>query len=120
MSRSFLYHDYVLTLSQRMAASFTTIAAEFGFDYGVEFEIAVCDVLQSALPDRFGVCRGFVTDSGGKSAGDDILIFDRSRFPTLHLRPAFSYARKEFVPIEAALCYIEAKHNLDISGDGDG
>jgi hypothetical protein len=101
-----------------MAASLATITAEFGFDYGPEFEISICEVLQAALPDHFGITRGFVTSSEGESEGDDIIVFDRKRFPTLHLRPAFNYARKEFVPVEAALCYIEAKHNLDISGDG--
>jgi hypothetical protein len=118
MSQTFLYCDYVLTLSQRMAASFGTISAKFGFDYGPEFEIVVCDMLRSVLPERFGICRGFIVNSQGDSAGDDIVIFDSSRFPTLQLRPVSSYARKEFVPVEAALCYIEAKHTIEISGQG--
>jgi hypothetical protein len=101
-----------------MANSLSTIAAEFGFDYGPEFEVVACDVLRSVLPSHFGICRGFIINSQGESAGDDIVIFDRGRFPTLQLRPASSYARKESVPIEAALCYIEAKYTIEISGQG--
>jgi hypothetical protein len=102
-----------------MSSSLTTIAAEFGFDYGPEFEIVTCDVLRTVLPEKFGICRGFLTNSAGESAGDDVVIFDRYRFPTLQLRPISSYGRKEFVPVDAALCYIEAKHTIEISGKGD-
>lgn len=114
----FLYRDFVRSLSDRVAQSLSTIETEHNFEYGTEFEIAMCEALRSALPDKFGITRGYVVDEDGKAAGDDIVIFERTRFPTIALRNRDDYARKEFVPIEAAGCYIEAKHTLHLEGDG--
>ena len=110
------YRNYVLTLSKKVAANLSTIETEHNFEYGSEFEIAVCQVLRSALADRFGIARGYVVNADGNAAGDDIVIFERSRFPTLALRDRDDYARKEFIPIEAVYCYIEAKHTLNLEG----
>ena len=86
----------------------------YSFDYGPEFEIAVCEVLRIALPDRFGVARGYVVSADGSFAGDDIIIYEKARFPTLGLRGKDSYLKKEYIPAEAVYCYIEAKHTLHI------
>lgn len=50
--------------------------------------------------------------ANGDEAGDDIIIYDRTIFPTLRLLPQEDYSRKEWVPIEAVCAYIEAKHTL--------
>jgi len=113
-----MYGDYVRVLQKRFHAALSSIEAKHNFDYGAEFEIALCRILRAALPDRFGICRGHVVDRAGSTAGDDILIFERSRFPTLLLRDHDDYSRKELVPIEAVYCYIEAKHTLNLEGDG--
>lgn len=112
------YNDYVVRLAQQVRAALDSISAGYGFDYGPEFEIAVCEVLSRTLPDRVGVCRGFVIDHTGRTAGDDLIIFDRTRFPTLRLLDAHDFSRKESVPIEAVYAYIEAKHTLNINGAG--
>jgi hypothetical protein len=50
-------------------------------------------------------------------AGDDIIVFDTTRSPVL--RALGNYlSRKEKVPAEAVLAYIEAKHTLSIHGEG--
>lgn len=113
----YFYRNFVSTLSQRVVASLSTIETEYNFEYGPEFEIAMCRVLRSALADRFGIARGYVVNIDSKTAGDDIIVFERSRFPTLALRDRDDYARKEFVPIEAVYCYIEAKHTLNLEGN---
>jgi hypothetical protein len=113
----YLYRNYVKTLSSRLDAQITTIEAGYNFDYGLEFEIVLCELLREVLPEKYGVTRGFVVAADGTIAGDDIIIFDRSLFPTLQLRKQNSFARKEYVPIEAVYCYIEAKHTLNIEGD---
>jgi hypothetical protein len=112
------YDDYIGRLAQQVRAALDSISAHYAFDYGPEFEIAVCKVLSRALPGRVGVCRGFVVDRDGTNAGDDIIVFDRLRFPALRLLEADDFSRKESVPIEAAYAYIEAKHTLHIDGDG--
>jgi hypothetical protein len=78
------------------------IETEHNFEYGAEFEIALCEVLRQVLPSRVGVCRGYVVSEDGTKAGDDIILFDAARFPTLRLLGE-SLALKEQVPVEASL-----------------
>lgn len=115
--KSHRYRDYLATVSARFEASLQSVAALYGFDFGDEFELVLCEVLALALPQRYGVCRGFVVANGKQIAGDDIIIYDRDSFPTMQLRGG-SYARKEYIPIEAVYAYIEAKHTLVLDGDG--
>jgi Domain of unknown function (DUF6602) len=114
-----LYDGYVVTLADRFLEALAEIQAQYNFDYGPEFEVAICKVLRRALPQRFGICRGFVVAASGEMAGDDIIIYDRARFPTLRLLQDEDYALKERIPIEAAYAYIEAKHTLEIEGDSN-
>jgi hypothetical protein len=107
-----LYRNYISNLAKRFVANLESIETGHNFDYGPEFEIVLCDTLRSALPDRIGVARGFVVGMDNSTAGDDIILFDRSRFPTLAMRERDNFSRKEFVPAEAVLCYAEAKHTL--------
>ncbi len=52
------------------------------------------------------------------SSGDDILIFDQDRFPTLRLLDSNDFAQKQRIPVEAVYAYLEAKHTLLLEGDG--
>jgi len=113
-----LYRGFAQTLADRLTASLESIEVGHNFEYGVEFEIVLCDALRSALPDRYGIARGYAVDAHGASARDDILVFARERFPTLALRGRDDFARKEFVPVEATYCYIEAKHTVHVQGSG--
>jgi hypothetical protein len=113
----YAYHDYVRTLAKRFEAALGEIDAIYNFDYGDEFEVALCKILRSALPERFGICRGHVVDADGQEAGDDIIIYDSQRFPTLRLHPKSDYSRKEWIPLESVYAYIEAKHTLQLEGD---
>ncbi len=112
------YHNYLRTISERFTAKFDEIAAEYNFDYGPEYEIAICKMLRLVLPERFGICRGFIVTPNDKKAGDDIIIYNRNRFPTLRLIDNIGFAQKEYIPVEAVCAYIEAKHSLVIEGDG--
>jgi len=114
-----LYGGYVTTLAERFDEALREIQVGYNFEYGSEFEIAICQTLRRALPHKYGICRGFVVDASGEIAGDDIIIYDRARFPTLRLLTDEDYSRKERIPIEAIYAYIEAKHTIDIEGDGD-
>jgi hypothetical protein len=111
-NRCYVYRDFVRTLNNRFLDNLNRIQTVHNFDYGDEFEIAICEMLRTVLPPKFGVCRGHVVDRDGRQAGDDILIFDRMLFPTLRLLPDEDYSRKEWIPIEAVYAYIEAKHSL--------
>ena len=111
------YDGYLKNVASRFESLFELIEARYNFDYGDEFELALCDALRAILPERFGICRGFVVSSSGDCAGDDLIIFDRIRFPTLRILRQDSFARKEQIPVEAVYAYIEAKHTLEIEGD---
>lgn len=113
-----LYRNFAGTLALRLESSLSLIQAGYNFEYGPEFEITLCDMLRSVLPNNYGIARGFLTAENSTIAGDDIIIYERSRFPTLALREQDNFARKEFIPIEAAYCYIEAKHTIVLAGDG--
>jgi hypothetical protein len=110
------YGGFIQTISEKFEKLFSEISVEYNFDYGDEFEIALCKVLRTILPVKYGVCRGFATRFDGEKAGDDIIIFDQERFPTLRLLEDNTYAQKQHIPIEAIYAYIEAKHTLNIEG----
>ncbi|MHB0935411.1 MAG: DUF6602 domain-containing protein [Armatimonadota bacterium] len=113
-----LYGGFVLDLAKKIERQLEEIQVEYNFEYGAEYEIALCVILQRFLPDRFRVCRGYVVEQSGKCAGDDIIIiiYDAARFPTLRLL-GDNLALKERVPAEAVVAYIEAKHTLYIDKD---
>ncbi len=111
------YRYYLENLAKAFKHRFEQIATHYNFDNGDEFEIALCYVLREILPQKYGICRGHVIPAEGQSAGDDIIIYDRERFPTLRVFPQESYDRKQDIPIEAVYAYIEAKHTLHISED---
>ncbi len=106
------YDNYLQTLSNKISKKFDEILVEYNFDYGHEFEIALCRVLRDFLPNKYGICRGFVVNNKGQKEGDDIIIFDQERFPTLRMLQLEDYSIKEQIPIEAVYAYIEAKHKL--------
>jgi len=112
-----MYKDFVGTISKEFEAALDEIKAIHNFDFGPEFEVAICKTLRRVLPQKFGVCRGFVVNARGDAQGDDIVIFDRMRFPTIRGIDYADYSRKEQVPIEAVYASIEAKHTLNIEGD---
>lgn len=113
-----LYNNYVRDVSERFDQALARIKTEHNFEYGPEFEIAICKTLRAVLPQKYGICRGYVVSELGETAGDDIIIYDRMRFPTLRALDTDDFASKEQVPIEAVYAYIEAKHSICIEGDG--
>ncbi len=107
-----LYDNYISKLSEKILKRFDYISTEYNFDFGHEFEIALCKLLRKFLPNKYGICRGFVVSSLGSKEGDDTIIFDQERFPTLRLLQRDNFEIKEQIPIEAVYAYIEAKHSL--------
>lgn len=111
------YRNYLESLAKAFKHRFEQISTHYNFDSGDEFEIALCYILREVLPSKYGICRGHVIPAEGQSAGDDVIIYDRERFPTLRVFPQESYDRKQDIPIEAVYAYIEAKYTLHINGD---
>ncbi len=105
-----LYNDYVKLLQERFSTELISIQSDYNFDLGDEFEIVICKILRSFLPNKYGVCRGSAVSANGEKVGDDIIIYDQELFPTLWLRSANDFSRKENIPCEAVYAYIEAKH----------
>ncbi|WP_198283235.1 DUF6602 domain-containing protein [Sphingomonas sp. PAMC 26617] len=108
------YDDFAGKLSRKVTARLSMIEAQYNFDLGDEYEVALCEVLADILPARYGVCRGSLVTFEGEQAGDDLIIYDRMAFPTLRSSISPNFAIKEKVPVEAAFAYIECKHRVEI------
>ncbi|MDS4022821.1 MAG: hypothetical protein RKR03_20285 [Candidatus Competibacter sp.] len=108
-----MYGNYLRRIADRWQGELASIMAGYNFDLGDEFEIVVCRLLRAFLPSRYGVCRGHAIDRDGKkSQGDDVIVFDKLRYPTIGLRDECDFSRKEFVPVEAVYGYLEAKSTI--------
>ncbi len=110
------YKNLINNIAKAFESKLTEISTRYNFDNGDEFEIALCELLRLILPLKYGICRGFAVTTDDKSAGDDIIVYDRERFPTLRLLEDDKYDKKQEIPIEAVYCYIEAKNTLILSG----
>lgn len=106
------YGGYIDRLSRKVEARLADIEAIFNFDLGSEFEVAMCALLEDVLPAKFGVCRGFVVTEDGRSAGDDLVIYDKMSCPMLRAGISRQYSIKEQIPVEAVYAYIECKHAI--------
>ncbi len=118
MDRRLIYGDYVRRISQEFDTELSKIEAHHNFEFGDEFEKAICKILRRVLPNHYGVCRGYVVDELGNEEGDDIIIFDRMRFPRLRPVEESDLDTTQRIPIEAVYAYIEAKHTLALIGTG--
>lgn len=116
MSNTYNYNNYIRQLSKQYKSLLEGITTIHNFDTGVEFEIAICETLRAILPNKYGICRGFVVTKNGEKAGDDIIIYDKYRFPSIRALNDKSFARKEQIPVEAVYAYIEAKNSLVLTG----
>jgi hypothetical protein len=94
-------------------ARLTDIETVYNFDFGDEFEVAICLLLKDILPSKYGICRGFVVSEAGDTAGDDLIIYDRMACPTLRTSQSLEFAVKQQVPMEAVYAYIECKHSIN-------
>ena len=112
MATDFIYNDYLKNISSKYESLVGDISANYNFELGTDFELVICEVLKKILPKKFGVCRGFLVSSDGRTEGDDIIIYDRFRFPQIRLFDENDLAHKQEIPIEAAYAYIEAKNSL--------
>jgi hypothetical protein len=110
------YNGYIQRLSKKVAARLNDIEAIYNFDLGDEFEIAMCHLLSDFLPEKFGVCRGFVVSESGEIAGDDLIIFDKMFFPVLRPMHGNDFSIKQQIPIEAVYSYIECKNSINDEG----
>ncbi|HLP89835.1 MAG TPA: DUF6602 domain-containing protein [Nostocaceae cyanobacterium] len=112
-----IYNNFVSNLAERFERRFSEISAHYNFDHGDEFEIALCESIRSVLPQKYGICRGFIVTKDNQLAGDDIIIYERDRFPTFKFLEQDKFDRKEDIPIESVCAYIEAKNTIYIEDD---
>ena len=106
------YNKLIENIAKAVESKFDEISVRYNFDNGEEFEIALCELLSTILPSKYGVCRGFAVSQDDQFAGDDIIIYDKERFPTIRLLEAGKFDKKHEIPVEAVYAYIEAKHSL--------
>ncbi|MBQ4857474.1 DUF6602 domain-containing protein [Pseudoalteromonas sp. MMG007] len=106
------YRNYLEKINSAFDTLINEIDVIYNFDHGDEFEIVLCKALRKILPNKYGIVRGHVITKEGNHAGDDIIIYDCVRFPSLRLLENDSFGQKQFIPIEAVYAYIEAKNTL--------
>lgn len=114
------YTKLIENISIAIEGQFMEISTRYNFDLGVEFEIGICELLSQILPEKYGVCRGFIVTGNDNFAGDDIIIYDKSRFPTLRLLTKDKFDKKQEIPIEAVYAYLEAKYTLHLLDTNSG
>ncbi|MBS7788319.1 hypothetical protein KIH23_13505 [Flavobacterium sp. CYK-55] len=114
------YEKLIDNLSTSIEKQLEEISTRYNFDYGDEFEIAICELLSKILPAKYGICRGFVVTETDDFGGDDIIIYDKDRFPTLRLLGENKFEKKQDIPVEAVYAYIEAKHTLFLKSKTNG
>jgi hypothetical protein len=110
------YNKLIENLAKSVESKFGEISSRYNFDKGDEFEIALCELFHSILPSKYGICRGFIVTETDSFAGDDIIIYDKDRFPTIRLLESGKFDKKHEIPVEAVYAYIEAKHTIVIDG----
>lgn len=106
------YGGYIERLAKKVEARLQDIEAIYNFDLGDEFELAICALLEDVLPAKYGVCRGFVVAEDGRTAGDDVIIYDKMASPTLRSSLSRQFPVKEQIPVDAVYAYIECKHSI--------
>ncbi len=114
------YTKLIENISTSIESQLKEISTRYNFDYGDEFEIAICELLSKILPAKYGICRGFVVTETDEFGGDDIIIYDKDRFPTLRLLGENKFEKKQDIPVEAVYAYIEAKHTLFLNEKKSG
>lgn len=114
------YTKLIENIANAVESQFKEISARYNFDYGEEFEIAICELLAKILPDQYGICRGFVVTEKDLYTGDDIIIYDKNRFPTLRLLDKNKFDKKQEIPVEAVYAYLEAKHTIILHEPNNG
>ena len=108
-----MYDDLIQRFTNKINQYLSDIEANHNFEYGPEFEVALCYILRDILPKKYGVCRGYIVGRNeDEIIGDDIIIFDPFSFPTLRFLPQNDFSLKQKIPADAVYIYIEAKHNL--------
>ncbi|WP_437729839.1 DUF6602 domain-containing protein [Sorangium sp. So ce1335] len=111
--RAAFYGGWVEESAEHLDAELRKLHRLEILELGNELESALRDTLKDFLPQRVGMCRGWVVDSTGRKQGDDIILYDAARFRALRrLRDDRGMDKKERVPAEAVLAYIEVKHTL--------
>ena len=112
------YRDYLATINQRFEALFSEIKTVHNYENGPEFETALCAAFRAILPQKYGVCCGYVFTVDGREIGDDIIIYDQQKFPVLRFLNTNDYTKRQHIPVEAVVAYIEAKNTI-IMKDGE-
>lgn len=112
------YRGYLSKVNEAFESMVNDIDVIYNFDHGDEFEIVLCKAFRKILPRKYGIVRGHVITKDGMHAGDDIIIYDCVRFPSLRLLESEGFGQKQFIPVEAVYAYVEAKNTLSIHDEG--
>lgn len=104
---------WIAAIVERLEADLKAAFAAPSGDRDEAYQIALCRGLSTLFPERIGVCRGFLIDGEGGTAGDGILLLNTERFPTLR-DLGRDPSKKVGAPADAAVAYIETRASLDL------
>lgn len=108
-----IYEGWVRDIASRFEHKLRERKITHNIEGGDEFEVALCEQLREILPTGVGVCRGYIVDAFGGKAGDDVIVYDAARVPTLRGLGGDLH-KLDYVPAEAVYAYVEAKQTLYI------
>lgn len=109
-----MYKNILERIQNEVKTELNKIEAVHNFEFGVEYEIALCNILRKVLPESYGVSRGYVVSKDDNVAGDDIIIYNRLIFPELRFIEKDDYVNKQYIPCEAVCVYIECKNTIEL------
>jgi len=98
-------------LSRALRATYeaASVGGRHGIEKGLRHESALCDFLRAHLPPRYGVSRGEILDSTGRTSRQiDVVIYDALHAPLLQDTDA-----SRVFPSECVYAAIELKTKLD-------
>ena len=84
-----------------------SIVCQNNLYYGLIAEDILRTFLRDILPNRYGVCQGFVENNGNLSRQCDIIIFDQTDFA-----PTYSFGEIKIIPSIAVTAIIEVKTSI--------
>lgn len=92
--------------SQLMQAK--SIVCQNNLYYGLIAEDILRTFLRDIVPNRYGVCQGFVEDNGNLSRQCDIILFDQTDYA-----PTYSFGEIKIIPSVAVTAVVEVKTSID-------
>ena len=107
MSRRNLYFRHKIVELDSLLKQAHAIVTNNNLYYGLIAENILRCFLRDMLPNRYGVCQGFVENGNVLSRQCDIIVYDK-----LYYAPSYTFGDVLIVPCESVCTIVEVKTNI--------